>query len=411
MNFVSDWFQRKLRRGEIGVGWAKTTFYFPGALLFVLAVSRIIVGGMFWNFPWPECRQIVLNVTWTTDLFLVLCCFPLGLHGMRRKGVFGDSRSLDEIWLATTPFAEKYIFKGPLYPLLAVDLSLIGIVTVVIQATGAAPAGLAIVAYLAGLLSNSCRILLQSDERWSWYASALCLSILPSAILGLEWLPNAVVLGLCNALISSSLRRAFCEGEISSWANIGVTPRKEIEIWPYCELHESGRQFKKMPQPLYGWMMAVLGATSAFSVVFVSERLVRADSLNHPGENQVSSVLLPWIVWNVAAMVLALLRMLVFIYNHHSPLSILGRISQRKWLVPQYDIALATPLAMVAVTILTTLSSYVVPSLLALPVGVFVLLMLFCYGPPDWKTWRLTAPVRIGEPPEPINTEPAYQRL
>lgn len=411
MNRLKEFIQHLMRRGDIGVGWVCFRFTAPGALLVLLVCSRMAVAAMRWNYPWRDCNVAVHQFVSICDLGVMLGCYALGWFSLRRLSVLEGKPRSDASWISTTPFAEKQFLSGPLFPALPVDLLAVGIVMATIYLAGVAPAILMLVGYLAGVLSNVCRLFVMSGDVWGGLVASLVLALLPTVILAVGWIPGLGVLVAAILAVGYSIRLTHQTEVAARWRTLDNPPHRSWRAWPYCEFFPETPSELILPTPKLAWMQAMVGASMALSISLLLDWGDRVYASVHQNPREDTPAVLAWMLWMIALHVLVAARLGIFLLRGSPAASLSCRWMQREGISPSYDIVFLTPLAMSAVGWLGAIATNYVASNVVLPMNVLCVMLLNGYGPPDWRTWTLTAPLNIENPTTFGSKEQPYQQL
>jgi hypothetical protein len=90
-------------------------------------------------------------------------------------------------------------------------------------------------------------------------------------------------------------------------------------------------------------------------------------------------------------------RLLLYVVGHMPPISLLGRLATRRWIIPRYDVIFAAPLlaAAAAFAMPTMLIlRFGIPAVVAVPLSI-VTTLTFAFGlPPRWQGWHFTGHYR-----------------
>jgi hypothetical protein len=114
-----------------------------------------------------------------------------------------------------------------------------------------------------------------------------------------------------------------------------------------------------------------------------------------PNERDAASGLL--VVHGFLAVLAVAARFLLYFAEHLPPISLLGRIATRRWIIPRYDVIYVAPLIAAAVayampTLLTW--RFNVPPITAIPLSTAATITLAFGLPPKWEEWHLTGHYR-----------------
>ncbi|MCK4886429.1 MAG: hypothetical protein KAS96_03515 [Planctomycetes bacterium] len=92
---------------------------------------------------------------------------------------------------------------------------------------------------------------------------------------------------------------------------------------------------------------------------------------------------------------ICILRMVIYITGHPSPISWVGRISTFRFIIPNYDKVFIAPICIFLVCLLIFFLNPWVNRTLLFESGLFLILLLAFTLPPTRQKWQLTAPCRI----------------
>jgi len=373
----------------------------PTALWCALALVVIFIEAIvFWIArllgDWNEALRLheirdggVLMFAWFYGVLRVMLHHPLFNAEYRE-------------FLAASPWQRnKPLPLGPVRLALQ-DLVVLGVLVAVMAVQNGLPLALPLVAFLAGYLMMLGSTLSRTGEWWIalgvWFGLGLTVRMA-------WWNPwAAAVVLMATTLVSqfglwrswlrfpwiqelTSRRRTIIEYD--RWKAVINKRRKSADLpdvgslWPH-----SGLGFLQPARALELWPTWMSAAVVGWWIYAVAGPIP-------VDPREVHSLAL--FAFTACSGIIAIGRLLIYAMAHHPPLSFLGRLATRSFVIPAYDIVLVTPL-LVAVTGLPAyfgLFLVGVPAATSFAITAAIIIGLACTGGPRLREWQLTAPCRI----------------
>lgn len=311
--------------------------------------------------------------------------------GIRRARAFHPALDLDYgTWLQTVPFDGRVeLPQGPVH-LTPADVALLLLLEGAAYGFGTPWPGVTTTFYAIGYGGTMAYLLGRSE------AFGAAVAVVFSLGLAFANLHRPLVSMLASlaayGAIAWSLTRSL------TWLSNGFegfAPVPKEAGWPtqalFPESAEEGtRTALAVVGILIGW------GTYAFLAAFfrVTLHIEKGDPLWRPGEDWPYGAV--W-VSVVVTTIVAVSRLLVYLPGTRPPISLLGRIATRRWIVPGYDRVFLTPLIGLAVGCLlpSTLAVAGVPVMVAVPLSVSLAGAILLAGGPTLEAWRLTGEYRM----------------
>ncbi len=361
----------------------------------VLAVLgyEIFCLGMAWVFDgWNSLR--VAHVP--RDMGLM---FAAGLYGIWRVASKHPAfRSEYRTFLSRTPWRRgQRLPLGPVH-LVGQDALVLGFFLAVSLFEPHGPPAAFLGVFLFAYLVTLCCALLSTGQVWLSYAVLLGLAV----AIRLAWF-SGVAAGV--ALVAT-----YCVAAIALWRSWRDFPWEQsltaIRKWSKVKLNAgepTASQHGSESEPP-AWPYGVLGAGSPRRVVSPLHAWIGTGllglwihALSPPSADPEDVHKYALLAFTCVAWLIAGWRLAVYTNSHAPPLSLLGRLWTGRLIIPRYDVAVLTPLAVATLgmplyggLLLTGL-----PAPAALSLTAATLLGIALTGPPRQRYWQLTAPLRI----------------
>jgi hypothetical protein len=321
-------------------------------------------------------------------IILIVAAVYYGFH--RLRGFHPAFREEYRQWLWLTPWTpSKALPLGPV-DLVGADVVLLGAaVAAAWPFYGFASSLLILKAFLAAYSAALLVALLRTGERVTAYAVwfGLGAMVLLRASESLFFLTAAATYGIGLVGFRRSLARF-------PWSYNTAAMRE------YVQFHVYPGAYNRL---VFGWPFAALTPSSVYATLrrfqdtavalLCGWSLYAAGSLL-PEEPRVMLYLVPVGV----AFYGALVRLAVYhVFDLRPPISLAGRVSTGRWVIPAYDRVFVAPLLAIALGILAPVSQvwWPVAEDLGAAAGLSLTLLALLTLGPDRRTWMLTTPSRV----------------